>query len=135
MTGAWFCTPGVWEGPQLVGDAGGRSGDNEVDLGLLVPPNAYRAYGCALPADAEVPDAELTAIVLLIESGMKKSNRALSVASCAPGPGRNVGSCPAVKLATGPEIRAVQCSWGCRRGVDAPWPWHLCAGRQRRRRG
>jgi len=67
LDGAPHTACGVWEGPRLVGDADGLSGDNEVDLGLLVPPNAYRAYGCALPADAEVPDAELTAIVLFLE--------------------------------------------------------------------
>ena len=45
-----------------------------------------------------------------IESGMKKSNRALSLPSCAPGAGGTLGSCPAAKFARGPEIRAVQCA-------------------------
>lgn len=60
---------GVWEGPSVVGSGGDGShgGDDEVDLGLLVPPNAFRAYGCALPAEAEVPDAELAAVILFLE--------------------------------------------------------------------
>ena len=45
---------------------------------------------------------------------MKQLNRALRRALRAPGPGRNVGSCPAAKFARGPEIRAM-------RGACAPW--------------
>ena len=50
-----------------------------------------------------------------IEFRMKKSNRALSLSSCSPGPGRSVGSCPAAKFARGPKIRAVPCAQACRR--------------------
>ena len=41
-----------------------------------------------------------------------------------PGQGRDVGSCPAAKIACGPEIRAVQCVGGYRgkgRARGAPW--------------
>ena len=43
-----------------------------------------------------------------------------------PDQGRDVGSCPAARLACGPEIRAVQCAGGCRgegpgRAWGAPW--------------
>ena len=45
---------------------------------------------------------------------------------CVPGQERDVGSCPAAKIACGPEIRAVQCAGGCRgegpgRAWGAPW--------------
>ena len=76
--GAPHTACGVWEGPWLVSgvpglvdddevddEVPGLMDDNEIELGLLVPPNAYRAYGCALPEDAEVPDAELVANELL----------------------------------------------------------------------
>ena len=59
-----------------------------------------------------------------VEFRMKKMTRALRPALCAPGPGRNVGSCPAAKFARGPEIRAMQCAC-CYRGKGrargAPW--------------
>ena len=55
---------------------------------------------------------------------MKKLNRALRRALRAPGPGRNVGSCPAAKFARGPEIRAMRgaCRYrGKGRARGAPW--------------
>ena len=59
-----------------------------------------------------------------VEFRMKKMTRALWPALCAPGPGRNVGSCPAAIFARGPEIRAMQCAC-CYRGKGrargAPW--------------
>jgi hypothetical protein len=59
-----------------------------------------------------------------VEFRMKKMTRALRLALCAPGPRRNVGSCPAAKFARGPEIRAMQCAC-CNRGKGrargAPW--------------
>ena len=56
---------GVFEGARLVCDDARRDFDpNDVSSG---EPHAFRAYGCGLPADAEVPDAELAAIVLFLE--------------------------------------------------------------------
>ena len=49
-----------------------------------------------------------------VELRMKKMNRALRRALRAPGPGRNVGSCPAAKFARGPEIRAMRGACGHR---------------------
>jgi hypothetical protein len=55
---------GVFEGARLVCDDTRRDFDpNDVSSG---EPHAFRAYGCGLPADAEVPDAELAAIVLFL---------------------------------------------------------------------
>ena len=59
-----------------------------------------------------------------VEVRMKKLNRALRRALRAPGPGRNVGSCPAAKFARGPEIRAMRgaCRYrGKGRARGAPW--------------
>ena len=53
---------GVFEGARLVADTGGHSVD---DL-TRAEPNEFRAYGHALPPDAEVPDAELAAILLFL---------------------------------------------------------------------
>ena len=51
-----------------------------------------------------------------VEVRMKISNLEIWRAPRAPATGDTVGSCPAEKFARGPKIRAVQCSWGCRRG-------------------
>ena len=54
-----------------------------------------------------------------VEVRMKISNLEIWRAPRAPATGDTVGSCPAEKFARGPKIRAVQCSWGCRRGGGA----------------
>ena len=59
-----------------------------------------------------------------VEVRMKKMNRALRRALRAPGPGRNVGSCPTAKFARGPEIRAMRgaCRYrGKGHARGAPW--------------
>ena len=61
-----------------------------------------RARHCGLPgrtAGAEGAESRV--------QDEKNDLRTLRPALCAPGPGRNVGSCPAAKFARGPEIRAM----------------------------
>jgi len=42
-------------------------GDYNYNYVSVGEPNAFRAYGCGLPAEAEVPDAEMAGIILFLE--------------------------------------------------------------------
>ena len=63
--GAAHVACGVFEGASMAcGEVRDGHNYNFVSAG---EPNAFRAYGCALPAEAEVPDAEMAGIILFLE--------------------------------------------------------------------
>ena len=63
--GAAHVACGVFEGASLV--CGATQGDYNYNYVSKDEPNAFRAYGCGLPAEAEVPDAEMAGIILFLE--------------------------------------------------------------------
>ena len=63
--GAAHAACGVFEGASLV--CGAVQGDYNYNYVSVGEPNAFRAYGCGLPAEAEVPDTEMTGIILFLE--------------------------------------------------------------------
>ena len=63
--GAAHVACGVFEGASLV--CGATQGDYNYYYVSKDEPNAFRAYGCGLPAEAEVPDAEMAGIILFLE--------------------------------------------------------------------
>lgn len=72
--GAAHAACGVFEGASLV--CGAVQGDYNYNYVSVGEPNAFRAYGCGLPAEAEVPDTEMTGIILFLEcrSASRASN-------------------------------------------------------------
>ena len=72
--GAAHAACGVFEGASMVcGVARGDYNYNDVSVG---EPNAFRAYGCGLPAESEVPDAEMAGIILFLERCVRAAEEA-----------------------------------------------------------
>ena len=72
--GAAHVACGVFEGASMAcGEMKDGYNYNFVSAG---EPNAFRAYGCALPAEAEVPDAEMAGIILFLERCVRAAEAA-----------------------------------------------------------